>query len=67
MVSATFVTKFRRKYEAVTQPFQSSPRDELVVIISRVRVGSQTLDAPQVSFKYVTENVCLPNRPLSLQ
>jgi hypothetical protein len=67
MVSATFLTKFRRKYEAITQPFQPSPSDELVVAIPNVRIGSQTLDVPQSSFKYVTENVCLPNRPLSLQ
>jgi hypothetical protein len=66
MVSSGFA-KFRRKYEAVTQPFQLSPSDELAVTIPRVRIDSHTLDVPQISFKYVTENVCTPNRPLSLQ
>jgi hypothetical protein len=66
MVSSGF-SKFRRKYEAVTQPFQLSPSDELVVTIPRVLIGSHTLAASPISFKYVTENVCTPNRPLSLQ
>jgi hypothetical protein len=67
MVSATLLTKIRRKYEAVTQPFQPSLTDELIVAIPKVRIGSRAVDVPESSFKYVTENVCLPNRPLSLQ
>jgi len=66
-VSATFMVSIRRKYEVVTQPFEPSRTREMVVTLPRVVIGSRTLDVPQVSFRYVTENVCLPNRPLSLQ
>lgn len=67
MVSGGLFVKFRRKYVAVTQPFHPAPGDEYVVSIPSVRIGNRTQEVPEVSFKYVKENVCLPNRPLSLQ
>lgn len=67
LVSGGFLMKFRRKYVAVTQPFHPVAGEEYVVRIPPVRIGNHSQEVPEVSFKYVTENVCLPNRPLSLQ
>jgi hypothetical protein len=66
-VTASFLMKIHRKYEAITEALRQSPNEEFYVALPRVRIGSHELDVPQVAFKFVTENVCLPNRPLSLQ
>lgn len=65
-VSAAFHS-FRRKYEGVTKRFEPSKIDAITVALPKVVIGQKTLELPRVSFKYVTENVCLPFRRLSLQ
>jgi hypothetical protein len=61
------LASFRRKYEATTQALPLTLGGEFLVSLPNVNIGGQSLKVPQVAFTFVKENVCLPNRPLSLQ
>jgi hypothetical protein len=67
-VSPQLFVTFRRKYLAMTEPIELSRTEDTLVSLPNARVGDQTLNVPQVTFRYVSESVCVPtNRPLSLQ
>ena len=65
-VRSGFAT-FRRKYEATTQALPLTPGGEFRVSLPSVQIEGRNVKVPQVAFNFVNENVCLPNRQLSLQ